>query len=211
MTPANKTYQLEFAIPRVVLARRAVPALASATPATRIPVAHQRTGARRASPATSELYRWDVPSTALAIDRLDVARDALVVTLAVVTRNECNGPHGNPYAAAAKHKRVRTTVTNILAACPEWTTLPVTVTITRHSAGKLDAHDGLGSALKPAIDAIADWLPLPKKRRVVVVKGVREERWHADDSDPRVTWVLEQGKCSPGQTWLTVRLEARLG
>lgn len=49
------------------------------------------------------------------------------------------------------------------------------IVLTRVAPRPLDQHDGLGAALKPIIDGVADYL------------GVK-------DNDPRVTWKLEQRK-----------------
>lgn len=56
--------------------------------------------------------------------------------------------------------------------------LPVIVTLTRVSAGTLDAHDNLPSSMKNIVDEIAAWLGI-------------------DDADPRVSWRYAQAKCAP--------------
>jgi hypothetical protein len=65
--------------------------------------------------------------------------------------------------------------------------LPVTVTLTRVSPGKLDEHDNLPSAFKHIVDALAAWLGL-------------------DDSDPRVTWRYAQQKCKRGDFGVIVEV-----
>jgi hypothetical protein len=65
--------------------------------------------------------------------------------------------------------------------------LPVIVCLTRHSAGTLDAHDNLPSAMKHVVDEIASWLGI-------------------DDADPRVQWRYEQEKCKRGLTWVSVEV-----
>lgn len=56
---------------------------------------------------------------------------------------------------------------------------PITVTITRHSAGELDG-DNLQGGVKAVRDGIADWLGVP-------------------DNDPRVTWLYAQAPAAPKQ------------
>lgn len=65
--------------------------------------------------------------------------------------------------------------------------LPCTITLTRVSAGTLDAHDNLPSAFKHIVDQIAAWL------------GV-------DDADPRVTWIYAQEKCKRGDYGVEVEI-----
>jgi hypothetical protein len=57
--------------------------------------------------------------------------------------------------------------------------LPVRITLTRLSAGTLDAHDNLPSAFKHVVDALATWLEV-------------------DDADPRISWIYGQMKTRPG-------------
>lgn len=88
--------------------------------------------------------------------------------------NHANGSHGRWYARAATTKRDRG---GAYAACLEQSLtrprLPVVVTLTRVSTGRMDAHDGLPNALKHVVDGVADYL------------GVR-------DHDPRVAWRYAQ-------------------
>lgn len=89
------------------------------------------------------------------------------------TPNPLNGTHGHWARKAKLRKLHRATLTaHTLAARPPALPLVVTVTRVAPSSG-LDPHDGLGAALKGAIDGIADAL------------GV-------DDRDERVSWRLTQ-------------------
>lgn len=56
--------------------------------------------------------------------------------------------------------------------------VPCTVKLIRIAPRKLDSHDNLRTAFKPAVDAIAEWLML-------------------DDADPRITWAYGQEKGAP--------------
>ncbi len=66
--------------------------------------------------------------------------------------------------------------------------LPCVVTLTRISAGTLDAHDNLKGSLKSILDGIADGLEIK-------------------DNDPRVTWRYAQQKCTRGYFGIRVRIE----
>jgi hypothetical protein len=130
-----------------------------------------------------EPFRWD-------------GRD-LIVLLPIKTKNEANHFAANWKIKAARRKQQRRAVARLLVLAPR-VKLPVTVTLTRHSSGRLDAHDGLPGAFKSVVDELAVWLGLPANS-----KG------HADDSDPRVTWKYDQAKAPPKQTWVTVRFSPR--
>ena len=78
---------------------------------------------------------------------------------------------------AVKAKRTRTNRRIARLLCPV-VALPVTVTLTRHSAGELD-DDNLRGALKAVRDGIADAFGVP-------------------DNDPRLRFEYEQAKCARG-------------
>lgn len=116
-------------------------------------------------------------------------------TVPIVTSNPNNGATGNTRVAAiirAKKRaeqrssamlhtrRARTTLSPLEHVC-------VTVTRVAPSTG-LDPHDGLGAALKGAIDGIADGL------------GLRNDR------DPHVTWVLSQRRGRPREYSVDVQI-----
>jgi hypothetical protein len=67
--------------------------------------------------------------------------------------------------------------------------LPVTVTLTRISWGKLDEHDNLPSAFKHVVDELAAWLGI-------------------DDADKRVTWRYAQKKGMRGEYGVVVEVFA---
>lgn len=69
---------------------------------------------------------------------------------------------------AAAHKAFRAASAGLVAPA-----LPVVVTLTRVSRGKLD-QDNLVASLKPVIDAVANFL-------------------HCDDRDSRIEWAYRQG------------------
>lgn len=144
----------------------------------------------------SALYRWE--------------GDDLVVKLPVRTKNEANlsSPHAR-FALASYRKSIRKMVKRTLLACPHWTSLPVTVTLTRFGAGRVDAHDGLPNCFKSVVDEIAEWLPLPKKPHAVRTKQGLEKRLRADDSDARVTWLYWQEKAPPGTGFVIARFSPR--
>lgn len=66
--------------------------------------------------------------------------------------------------------------------------LPVVVTLTRHSVGKLDGHDNLIGSFKHCVDAVAGWLGI-------------------DDADDRVTWKYEQARATKKTRGTTIRVE----
>lgn len=65
---------------------------------------------------------------------------------------------------------------------------PVTVTVTRCSAGELDSHDNLRTALKHVVDGVADFLG-------------------CDDRDSRITWRYEQQREKRGVHAVKIRIE----
>lgn len=62
------------------------------------------------------------------------------------------------------------------------------VVLTRHSRGKLDAHDGLPAALKHVVDGVADALAI-------------------EDNDSRIEWRYAQ---APGGPSVTVEIFGRM-
>ncbi len=67
--------------------------------------------------------------------------------------------------------------------------LPAVVTMTRCSVGVLDS-DGAVGAMKSVRDEIAKW-------------------FRVDDSDPRITWVVEQQKVKRADVGVVIRIEGR--
>lgn len=104
------------------------------------------------------------------------------VWLPVKTVNESNGAHGH-WAATAKRRKQNRGLAKRL--CPV-VALPVTVLMTRYSAGTLD-DDGLRSALKSVRDGIADRLGIA-------------------DNDPRIKFEYAQAKCARGEFGVHVLL-----
>lgn len=105
------------------------------------------------------------------------ARPTVVVTIPMRTTNPANLPRGNSQKAAIVRSRKdaqqrQTTYILTLAAIrnaglSRVHLVPARVTVTRISAGRLDAHDGLGSALKRVVDGIADALGIVDGGRFV--------------------------------------------
>lgn len=124
---------------------------------------------------------------------------ALRFTLPIRTSNPNNGATGNSKLAGIIKARNRKTQRKAawirtLAAVGLAPRFPCTVTVTRVAASDgLDPHDGLGAALKGAIDGIADGLGLK------------------NDRDPRVTWVLAQCRGPAGLYEVRVTIEPREG
>ena len=67
---------------------------------------------------------------------------------------------------------------------------PITVTVTRCSAGALDEHDNLRTALKHVVDGVADFLG-------------------CDDDDERITWNYAQEKAKRGTHAVRIKIEVR--
>ena len=122
----------------------------------------------------------------------------VLVTLPLRTRNPLNGQTGNSRLASIIRARERAGIrsatrlsvgAHIRAAGvdPSYL-LPARVTVTRLGAGRLDVHDGLGSALKPVIDAVADV-------------------FHLRDDDASFMWVLDQRKVKRGIYGVEIRIE----
>lgn len=112
-------------------------------------------------------------------------------TLPIKTVNESNGSHGHWRAKSARRSAHRTAVWAIMhgKGLPK---MPITVTLTRISAGELDAHDNLRSSLKAVIDQIAEEYRLP-------------------DNDKRFDWQYAQEKAPRGTHGVRVRIEERDG
>jgi|ERR1700722_2817940 len=122
----------------------------------------------------------------------------VIATLPVRTRNPNNGAQGNSRLAAIIRARERAGIRNATrltvgahiraAGFHPHMLLPARVTITRLSAGKLDAWDGLGAACKPLIDGVADVFQLR-------------------DDNRAFTWVLDQRKVKRGIYGVEIRIE----
>lgn len=111
----------------------------------------------------------------------------LQVHLDVRVTNPLNGSQGlTRRAALAKFRARRTARMTTCRQCEMQITMgdigavgtgehlvPVVITVTRVAPRPLDQHDGLGAALKPIVDGVADYL------------GVK-------DNDKRIAWKLEQ-------------------
>lgn len=108
--------------------------------------------------------------------------------LPIRTVNESNGSHGHWRTKSARRSAHRTAVWAILhgKVLPK---MPVTVTLTRISAGELDAHDNLRSSLKAVVDQIAEEYRLP-------------------DNDKRFDWQYAQEKAKRGVYGVRIRVEA---
>jgi hypothetical protein len=104
------------------------------------------------------------------------------------TVNELNGSHCHWRVVAKRRKSARLQTASIARA---WSatppSAPLTVLMTRHSAGTLD-DDGLRAALKSVRDGIADWLGVDDK--------------HTD----RVSYGYAQEPCKRGFSWVTVEV-----
>ena len=106
--------------------------------------------------------------------------------LPIKTVNPTNGSHGHPLADYRRRKSQSTTAHRL---CPKFP-LPAVVTLTRCSAGTLDEHDNLRSALKSVVDGIAAKQGIP-------------------DNDPRIEWRYAQEKCKRGTWAVRVCVEVR--
>lgn len=107
----------------------------------------------------------------------------ITVTIPVKTYSVLNGSQGNWRKASAIRKRIRTAA-YLVAAPAQGQSLPVTVRMSRLSAGVLD-DDNLRGALKSVRDGIADRLGVP-------------------DNDVRVKWEYSQAKCRRGEYGVVV-------
>ncbi len=109
--------------------------------------------------------------------------------LPIKTINESNGSHGHWRAKSARRAAQRTAVWAVMHGKP-LPALPITVTLTRISAGELDAHDNLRGSLKAVVDQVA-------------------EHYHIPDNDKRFTWQYAQEKAKRGVYGVRVRIEER--
>lgn len=109
-------------------------------------------------------------------------------TLPIKAVNESNGSHGHWRAKSARRQGHRTAVWAQMhgKVLPQF---PVTVTVTRISAGELDAHDNLRGALKAVVDQIA-------------------EHYGVADKDKRFTWQYAQEKAKRGTYGVRIRIES---
>lgn len=96
-------------------------------------------------------------------------RPLATLILPIRTVNESNGPQGKFWAKARRRKKIRSAVLLALSAHLRAVDLPLplTVRLTRLSAGELD-DDGLVSSLKQCRDACADFLGVDDKKRDIV-------------------------------------------
>ena len=97
--------------------------------------------------------------------------------LPVHTVNESNGPQGKFWGKQRRRKKIRSTVLLTLSAQLRAVDLPLplTVRLTRRSAGELD-DDGLVSAMKSVRDGCADFLGVDDKKRDIVRYAYEQER-----------------------------------
>ena len=123
----------------------------------------------------------------------------ILVVLPLRTRNPLNQPTGNTRVAGIMRSRARAQQRGVarlaVAAALHARGLtgaqlvPVRVTVTRISAGRLDPHDGLGAACKGAIDGIAEALGID------------------DGDEARIRFVLRQRKGPPKHYAVEVLIE----
>lgn len=109
--------------------------------------------------------------------------------LNIKTVNESNGSHGHWRAKSARRASHRTAVWASMHGKP-LPALPITVTLTRISAGELDAHDNLRGALKAVVDQIA-------------------EQYGIADKDKRFDWQYAQERAPRGTYAVRIRIEPR--
>jgi hypothetical protein len=109
------------------------------------------------------------------------------VIIPIKTVNESNGQHGHWRTKSSRRKAQREAVAWALhkSALPP---LPVRITLTRISAGQLDAHDNLRGALKSIADEVAELYGLP-------------------DRDDRFIWHYAQERCKRGEFGVRIRIE----
>lgn len=125
-------------------------------------------------------------------------RTTVFISLPIRTSNPSNTSRGNSRTIAiirsqldARHRKIAFMLTlHALreAGLSRVDLVPAVVTLTRVSGGKLDAHDGLRSALKRVVDGVADAL------------GV-------DDGGPFVRWQYDQRKGPPKTYAVEIRIE----
>lgn len=115
----------------------------------------------------------------------------LVVTVTVRGKftNPLNSARGEHYGQrSSRDGKQRRDVGWALMAAGTPPVRPVVVTLTRHSTGCLDAHDGLPASLKVVVDCVARWL------------GV-------DDASKSITWEYRQKKCKRGEERVVIQTE----
>lgn len=96
------------------------------------------------------------------------------------TSNPNNGAHGH-WSAQAKKRKAERLATSLLLNRVKAPPLPCVVSLVRISPRRMDP-DGCAAALKSVRDEVALWLGLPTNKR-----------GHAEDNDPRVAWLVQQG------------------
>ncbi len=111
------------------------------------------------------------------------------LTLPIKTVNESNGSHGHWGKKSARRASHRTAVWASMSGKP-LPALPITVTLTRISAGELDEHDNLRGAMKAVVDQIA-------------------EQYGIADKDKRIEWKYEQLTGPRRYYAVRVRIEER--
>ena len=109
--------------------------------------------------------------------------------LPIKTVNESNGSHGHWRDKSARRASHRTAVWASMSGKP-LPALPITVTLTRISAGELDEHDNLRGALKAVADQVAEMYSIP-------------------DKDKQFTWQYAQKKAPRGTYAVRVKIESR--
>lgn len=105
------------------------------------------------------------------------------------TVNESNGSHGHWGKKSSRRAGHKTAVWAVMHGKP-LPALPITVTLTRISAGELDAHDNLRGSLKAVVDQIA-------------------EQYGIADKDKRIDWQYAQEKAPRGTHGVRVKIEER--
>lgn len=128
-----------------------------------------------------ERFRREVAAKRLVLER---PRPDVEVRVPIRTRNRANDSQGTSrramYHRAEERRNTRVVVGwSMMTARPP--PLPCVVLLVREgTTARLDT-DGLATAMKSVRDQVAIWLGLPRNRR-----------GHADDADPRVTWLYAQ-------------------
>ena len=119
-----------------------------------------------------------------------IRNETIEYIVRVKTPNVLNNSHGHwrTVAGIRKAQRAAAMLTTRLH-LRRWDGAPLTITLTRLSAGTLDAHDALPASQKSIVDGIADALGL------------------ASDSDPRLTWRYGQERCKRGEYGVRVSIE----
>lgn len=128
-----------------------------------------------------ERFRRELAAKRLVLER---PRPDVEVRIPLRTRNRANASQGTTRLAMLHRAKERKDTREIVGWCLKGTSppaLPCVVLLQREgTTGRLDT-DGLATATKSVRDQVAIWLGLPRNRR-----------GHADDADPRVTWLYAQ-------------------